>query len=55
MDWGAFIHYGLVRWLHILAGVMWIGLLYYFNFVQVAALFVAASASAKNGPCTKLK
>ena len=26
------------RWIHLLAGVMWIGLLYYFNFVQVAAL-----------------
>lgn len=24
----------LVRWVHILAGIMWIGLLYYFNFVQ---------------------
>ncbi len=26
------------RWIHLLAGVMWLGLLYYFNFVQVAAL-----------------
>jgi uncharacterized membrane protein len=26
------------RLIHLLAGVMWIGLLYYFNFVQVAAL-----------------
>ena len=25
------------RWLHILVGVTWIGLLYYFNFVQVPA------------------
>ena len=25
------------RWLHILAGITWIGLLYYFNFVQVPA------------------
>jgi uncharacterized membrane protein len=25
------------RWLHVLAGIMWIGLLYYFNFVQVPA------------------
>ena len=25
----------LVRWLHVLSGVMWIGLLYYFNFVQI--------------------
>src|SRR5947208_6387991 len=28
----------VARWLHFMAGVMWIGLLYYFNFVQVAAL-----------------
>ena len=33
-----FIQLGIGRWLHIAAGVMWIGLLYYFNFVQVAAL-----------------
>jgi uncharacterized membrane protein len=25
----------VVRWFHVLAGVMWIGLLYYFNFVQI--------------------
>jgi len=25
----------LFRWLHVLSGVMWIGLLYYFNFVQI--------------------
>ena len=29
---------GIFRWVHFMAGVMWIGLLYYFNFVQVAAL-----------------
>ena len=29
---------GLARWLHFVFGIMWIGLLYYFNFVQVAAL-----------------
>lgn len=29
---------GISRWVHLLAGVMWIGLLYFFNFVQVAAL-----------------
>ena len=33
-----FLHYGLGRWLHIMAGVMWVGLLYYFNFVQAAAM-----------------
>ncbi len=26
------------RWFHILAGITWIGLLYYFNFVQVPGL-----------------
>ncbi len=25
----------LLRWFHFLAGIMWIGILYYFNFVQV--------------------
>lgn len=30
--------YGLARYFHILAGVTWIGLLYYFNFVQVPSL-----------------
>ena len=23
------------RWLHVVAGIMWIGLLWYFNFVQI--------------------
>ncbi len=26
--------YLLLRWIHLLAGITWIGLLYYFNFVQ---------------------
>jgi uncharacterized membrane protein len=38
----------LVRWLHILAGITWIGLLYYFNVVQVPGL--AAAAADKGGP-----
>jgi uncharacterized membrane protein len=25
----------LLRWAHVLSGIMWIGLLYYFNFVQI--------------------
>ena len=33
----------LIIWLHVLAGITWIGLLYYFNFVQVPALGEAAS------------
>ncbi len=32
----------IVIWLHVLSGVTWIGLLYYFNFVQVPALGEAA-------------
>ena len=49
MDWGDFIQHGLMRWLHILAGVMWIGLLYYFNFVQVAALKAAQADNTAAG------
>jgi len=30
-NWLAFF----IRWLHVLSGVMWIGLLWYFNFVQI--------------------
>jgi uncharacterized membrane protein len=44
-----FIQHGLARWLHIMSGVMWIGLLYYFNFVQVAALKAAAADSPPTG------
>ena len=32
--WVAF----LFRWLHVLSGVMWIGLLWYFNFVQMPSM-----------------
>jgi len=39
---------GLARWFHILSGIMWIGLLYYFNVVQVPGL--AAAAADKGGP-----
>jgi len=33
----------IIIWLHVLAGITWIGLLYYFNFVQVPALGDAMS------------
>ena len=36
----------LTRWLHIIAGVFWIGLLYYFNAVQTPAMAVAAAMCA---------
>ena len=38
----------LIRWFHILAGITWIGLLYYFNFVQTPAM--ADAAADKGGP-----
>ncbi len=45
MSWD-FVHYGIGRWVHILAGMMWVGMLYYFNFVQVEALKRAAADNA---------
>ncbi len=43
------------RWLHILAGVTWIGLLYYFNFVQVPAFAAYGDeARARNIAIDKL-
>src|SRR6202022_4405111 len=44
----AFNEMSLARWLPIVAGVFWIGLLYYFNAVQTPAL--AAAAADKGGP-----
>lgn len=29
---------GIFRFLHVLAGIMWVGLLYYFNFVQIPTM-----------------
>ena len=37
------------RWVHLLAGIMWLGLLYYFNFVQVPALRAAQADGTANG------
>jgi uncharacterized membrane protein len=36
----------LLRWVHLLAGITWIGLLYYFNFIQ-GEYFKAADGAAK--------
>jgi uncharacterized membrane protein len=38
----------VLRWLHIVAGITWIGLLYYFNFVSTPAM--AAAGADKGGP-----
>jgi uncharacterized membrane protein len=43
----------LFRWIHLLAGVAWIGLLWYFNFVQ-GEYFKEAEASAKSDAIRKL-
>jgi uncharacterized membrane protein len=39
----------LARWLHFLAGIMWVGLLYYFNFVQIPALKAATADGTAAG------
>jgi len=43
-----FNHLGLARWFHIVSGVFWIGLLYYFNVAQTPAM--ADAAADKGGP-----
>ena len=42
-----------LRWIHFLAGVVWIGLLYYFNFVQVP-FFAETEAPVRSGAIVKL-
>jgi len=42
----------IMLWLHFLTGIMWIGLLYYFNFVNVAAV-KAATAAGEAAPIGK--
>ena len=37
-------------WLHVMAGVVWIGLLYYFNFVQVPGVGAALADTDGPGP-----
>lgn len=43
----------ILRWIHLLAGVAWIGLLWYFNFVQTE-YFKEADGSSKNDAIRKL-
>ena len=43
----------LLRWIHLLAGITWIGLLYYFNFVQ-GEYFKEADGDAKSDVIQKL-
>lgn len=56
MDIALFSYEGfmfVLRWLHLFFGVMWIGLLYYFNFVQ-GAFFAETDASTKSNAIQKL-
>ena len=41
MEIELYLYNVLVRWGHILVGIAWIGLLYYFNFVQTEYVKVA--------------
>ena len=43
----------LLRWIHFLAGITWIGLLYYFNFVQTP-FFAETEAPVRTGAIQKL-
>ena len=43
----------LLRWTHLLAGIAWLGLLYYFNFIQ-GEYFKTADSGAKSDVIQKL-
>ena len=43
------IYLGFMRWFHAIAGIAWIGLFYYFNFVQIPALKDAAADGSAGG------
>jgi len=49
MDIFAGLGLGIARWFHVIAGVTWVGLLYYFNFVQVPAMKDATADGTANG------
>lgn len=43
LDWLGFISF-LLRWVHILAGIIWLGMIWFVNFIQFAALDEADDA-----------
>ena len=47
---GMAIYAQLIAWLHVIVGITWIGLLYYFNFVQVPAVGQALADEGGPGP-----
>ena len=40
----------IIVWLHVFVGIIWIGLLYYFNFVQIPAVGEATKDTGGPGP-----
>lgn len=45
---GGFVLWSMTVWLHVFFGIIWLGLLYYFNFIQTPA--AAAAAADTDGP-----
>ena len=48
MDWT----HAILRWIHVFVGIMWIGLLYFFNFVNADAA-KKANAAGEGAPISK--
>ncbi len=51
------MEYALIieRWLHFTAGIFWVGMLYYFNFVQAPAITAASADNNGPGPAAIMK
>lgn len=47
---GGFVLWSMTVWLHVFFGIIWIGLLYYFNFIQTPAAAAAAADTGGPGP-----
>lgn len=47
---GDFNKWSFVVWLHVFFGIIWIGLLYYFNFIQVPGVGAALADEGGPGP-----
>ena len=41
-------YFFILRWMHFLAGVTWIGILYYFNFIQTPFLATELGGTARS-------
>ena len=52
---GASAANSLIIWLHVAAGVTWIGLLYYFNFIQAPSIGEANADAEGPGPAAITK